>query len=197
MMFSLWVRETFRTTDVKSKRKASDSKRRFNEPSKATTTRNSFFFFFFNCFVDCSSFHLFLFAYLCVYFFSSYLFFSFVCVYVCDGFRILLLSALLMVMTGCQPGSAVPRLNNAMLWKRLGLNRAIGSERPQITSSKKKGESTVYFIKLPPQPHYYIPLNILPSSGGSSSSGFQQKSTPDPFETVNIRLFVQTCRLLF
>lgn len=83
-----------------------------------------------------------------------------------------------MVIASCPAGSAVPRLNNAMLWKRLGLNRAIGEDRPQITSSKKKGESTVYYIKLPPQPHYYIPLNILTSAGG------YQKSTPDPFETV-------------
>ena len=143
---------------------------------EATTTimRNSSFFFFFSLnntwpFLACALAHFFLF----------FVFFA--------GFRIALLSVLLMVMTGCQPSSAIPRLNNAMLWKRLGLNRAIGGERPQITSSKKKGESTVYYIKLPPQPHYYIPLNLLPSSG--SGSGYQQKNTPEPFETVtNIRL---------
>ena len=81
-------------------------------------------------------------------------------------------------------------MNNALLWKRLGLNRAIGDEggQPQITSSKKKGESTVYLIKLPPQPHYYIPLNYLPAAGDKDSdepSGAKKAiSTPDPFETV-------------
>ncbi|XP_032780755.1 uncharacterized protein LOC116919020 [Daphnia magna] len=95
------------------------------------------------------------------------------------SFRMILLPVILVVMTGCWPASADPRLSNALLWKRLGLNRAIGSERPQITSSKKKGESTVYFIKLPPQPHYYSAFNLLPSSG-------YQKNTPEPFETVSV-----------
>ena len=97
-------------------------------------------------------------------------------------YRIALLSVVLIVMTSCQLSSAIPRLNNAMLWKRLGLNRAIGAgNRPQITSTKKKGESTVYFIKLPPQPHFYIPFNLLPSTG-------YQKSTPEPFETVSLHI---------
>lgn len=52
-----------------------------------------------------------------------------------------------------------------MLWRRLGLNRAIdvdnGGSRPQLTTSKRKGESTVYLIKLPPQSHYYATLNHL------------------------------------
>lgn len=91
----------------------------------------------------------------------------------------ILLPVVLMVMTSCLLTSGIPRLtSNAMLWKRLGLNRGIGNERPQITSSKKKGESTVYFIKLPPQPHYYSPFNLLPTSN-------DQKNTPEPFETVN------------
>ena len=105
----------------------------------------------------------------------------------------LLLLVLLMVMTCCHPttSAASPGLmNNALLWKRLGLNRAIGDEggQPQITSSKKKGESTVYLIKLPPQPHYYIPLNYLSAAGDKDSdepSGAKKAiSTPDPFETV-------------
>jgi len=81
-------------------------------------------------------------------------------------------------------------MNNALLWKRLGLNRAIGDEgaQPQITSSKKKGESTVYLIKLPPQPHYYIPLNYLPAGDKDDKdepNGAKKAiSTPDPFETV-------------
>ncbi|EFX89964.1 hypothetical protein DAPPUDRAFT_309638 [Daphnia pulex] len=83
-------------------------------------------------------------------------------------------------MTSCLLTSGIPRLtSNAMLWKRLGLNRGIGNERPQITSSKKKGESTVYFIKLPPQPHYYSAFNLLPTSN-------DQKNTPEPFETVSV-----------
>lgn len=98
-----------------------------------------------------------------------------------SGFRMILLPVLLMVMTSCLFTSGIPRLtNNAMLWKRLGLNRAIGNERPQITSTKKKGESTVYFIKLPPQPVYYSAFNLLPTSND------QKKPTPDPFETVKI-----------
>lgn len=107
----------------------------------------------------------------------------------------LLLLVLLMVMTCCHPttSAASPGLmNNALLWKRLGLNRAIGDEggQPQITSSKKKGESTVYLIKLPPQPHYYIPLNYLSAAGDKDSdepSGAKKAiSTPDPFETVSL-----------
>lgn len=93
---------------------------------------------------------------------------------------------LALVMTGCRLSSASPKLNNAMLWKRLGLNRAIGEDRPQITTAKKKGESTVYFIKLPPQPHYYIPLNALPSGGQYEG---RHKPTPDPFQTVRVVSF--------
>ena len=52
-------------------------------------------------------------------------------------------------------------MSRSVLWKRLGLNRAIGEDRPEITSSRRKGESTMYFIKLPPQPHYYAPFNYL------------------------------------
>jgi len=55
-----------------------------------------------------------------------------------------------------------------MLWRRLGLNRAIDVDdvaaRPQMTTSKRKGESTVYFIKLPPGSNYYATLNHLAPS---------------------------------
>ena len=120
-----------------------------------------------------------------------------------DMSAVLLLASMLMLMIGCDGSTASPSpglMNNALLWKRLGLNRAIGDEheggQPQITSSKKKGESTVYLIKLPPQPHYYIPLNYLPSGNDKDSSSNQLNkqlsggakkaisSTPDPFETV-------------
>jgi len=109
---------------------------------------------------------------------TSFIHFIFLVLFV--EFRMILLPVLLMVITSCLLSSGIPRLtNNAMLWKRLGLNRGIGNERPQITSSKKKGESTVYFIKLPPQPHYYSAFNLLPTSN-------DQKNTPEPFETVNV-----------
>lgn len=106
---------------------------------------------------------------------------------VCNDDRVILLSVcfvllLLMTLTSASPGL----MNNALLWKRLGLNRAIGVDaegQPKITASKKKGESTVYFIKLPPQPHYYIPLNYIPS--GDLSKEDKDNSTPDPFETVS------------
>jgi len=92
----------------------------------------------------------------------------------------LVVFVLIAIMAGT--GSADPGLmNNALLWKRLGLNRAVmGGDAPKISSTKKRGESTVYYIKLPPQPNYYIPLNYIPSSGDPLT----KDTTPDPFETV-------------
>ena len=71
-------------------------------------------------------------------------------------------------------------INNGLLWSRLGLNRAVGG--PHISSQKKKGESTVYFIKLPPQPHYYIPINHIKS--------YDQPDKTKPFKTVKMKILL-------
>ena len=106
-------------------------------------------------------------------------------------FRILLTWAVLLVslvvLVRAEPG----QMNTSLLWKRLGLNRAIGDGRPQISSTKKKGESTVYFIKLPPQPHYYIPSNYFPAST------YDKDKTPAPFEKVASFAYMQIVAFRF
>ena len=86
---------------------------------------------------------------------------------------LLLLMTTLAALATCDPG----RLSPSLLWKRLGLNRAIGG--PQISSMKKTGQSTVYFIKLPPQPHYYIPSNYFAPEPSRDDPA-------DPFEKVSV-----------
>lgn len=67
---------------------------------------------------------------------------------------------LLVVVVVCSVNAASP---NHALFSRFGLARWEGPDKPQLFTSRRIGESSVYYIKLPPSQYYYTPFQQDPT----------------------------------
>ncbi|XP_065558457.1 uncharacterized protein LOC136026103 [Artemia franciscana] len=114
--------------------------------------------------------------------------------------------ALLLSTFGCDAALKKKKyIKGGQILQRMSVGRHIGDQRPQISQTKKEGESAIYYIRLPPQPYFYNDFNEFDSSytkkrtlnkiGLSFSSNGKPKqvyhwnlpllkTTPLPFEMI-------------